>query len=436
MMHRLARMPFVNRATTVVASLAAMLLAPGAIAQRPLDTGQPQWTIEELRAFLDAADLTDTPEAQVLLDLHASLAAAHRRAMDEFRQRNAAISERQREWHRDNPGNHDPWRDFGIDFGWNDSWTEYRESYRAGERQFLADVESVVGESRRETWLAWRRDVDRRHLLQRVADGWRRQEGFRSLMNLTDLIDSIDLDAPARRSLLDVEHAYAREMEAATSNWHDWETRFHHDIIANTVFRFEEGTPTADAKRGELRRAAAEQDARLARIVDVNDRTIALIRGRLAPDAAIRFQDAVDAFRHPSVFLPCPVELAMKAMETWDSATDAQHAAGWDVWTTYDAEHRALRRRIVMAFDEWESPQWVAQRRAAWVESFATALPGAFNEDTSNHPARPHLRRSLELAREATIRLLDSLGGDEGIAAAPLALRIALHWWEEEPAVR
>jgi hypothetical protein len=423
-------------AVALVAALAGMWLASPANAQGPIDSGQPQWTADELRAFLDAARMTDTPEARVILDLYASLTAEHRAARKKFFEANQRANLLQSEWYRENPGGGDPWRDHGLDFGRNDLWIAFRDDYHERERRFLADVDAIIGEAQRDVWLDWRRDMDRRHTLAYVADAWRRQEGFRSLMNLTDLVDSLDLDAASRAGIADVESAYEEEMGAAISDWHEWQTVFHRGMLSNTVFRFEEGTPAAEAKRAAMKRFAFELDARLARIVDVNDRAIPRIRARLAPDASMAFQDAVDGFRHPSLALPCPVELAMRELRAWPDASEAKRAAADVAWSAYEPQRRDLRRRIVAAHDEWETPQRLAAQRAAWVESFGGSQPGIFREDVSNHPARPLLRRSLELARDGASELLAALGGPDAIAHAPLALRMALRWWDDNPADR
>lgn len=414
---------------------ATLASAVSAIAQdmRPIDSGLPRWTSEELEQFITAADLADTPTADQVRAAHAALAAGHTRGRAEMRESYRLMSERRMQWHRDNPNGPDPMQEFGEDFGNAEIYWTWVEGFEQREAQFLTEVGSALEGDAATVFTRWKHDLNRKHTLAHVRDGWAYLSGSRSLMNLSEILDSIGLSEEARRELSDAEEAYAQAMHAAIDGFYCWEVEQGRTWRTNYIPRRERGTPVAERKRAALVDLFHEQGARIRRIATVNEQHIAILRARLPDREAIAFQDAVDRARHPVVFRPCPVEIAITRLRELRGITPEQLAAAEQAWDDYAARRDALRRRIVLAFDRWESPERMARREARRIEQTITeeALPP--EPDAADHPAIPLMQRSMDLAKQGAMDLATALGGAEAVARLPLDIRLALHWFETDP---
>jgi hypothetical protein len=388
-------------------------------------------TREDLEEFITEVAIHEE-ESTFIRSLYADLTNELKEGHQEYRNAVQRAGEAEQRWRRDHPESRNALADTGEDFGRAAAYYNWQRTYDALEARFLDDVEAVLSGAARDLWKVRRIDLHRRNLFRDMRSGTSWNSGRRSNMDLIAVVHDLQLSPEVMASLSELLEHYRAQMHEMIHDWRERSIDHTERMMAAFVPANLRGTPEGDARAARWNEIWDEWFTMGDAICDVNDEFIARFQAALPEADRTRFEEEISRLWFPSVFIPCPIELAIELLRQAPVGDDSR-AAAESIWSDYREQRDQLRKRIVTISGQFETSQRMSdlqrQYRDMQDEYSRTGIWSNYDMP-DDHPANPLFMESRRLAERAA-RNLRALFTDSEFAQLPLSVQLALEWWKE-----
>jgi len=312
-----------------------------------------------------------------------------------------------------------PWLDYGNDFGEHAAHFRSNDVRRRLERQFDADVLSLLNPPEADRWEEHCIALRRERVLPQVGQYWK----ARSSMDLLPLLASLPLSASEREALAAPRRAYVDELNKALEQIEERYGEIFWRMLTNSTARLKPAT----ARMQKQSEQAHRDWATLGRTIpDINERAVRTFAADLENENRERLMTAFNRAKYPILYVPTMVEWALDELQSPQCSaflTAEQTDELGVLRNRYLQAQAELQQRTVVALDDWERPEQVTKRgqlRDRYVEEHGDSAP--FDGDD---PIAPLVQARYDLVK-ATASAVRTLLGDSLLNQAPLSVQIYL----------
>lgn len=366
-------------------------------------TLEPITSREELTECLISLDVKDTDVLWILYD-NMALSITKEAATFEETMINGKDDDRLTIWKRAK--------------SWNDT--------RLGmQLQFEEDVALNLDKKQQDIWLK----LTRRFRRERVIPEMAFHVNHVVLLDLIDVLDSLDLNDDEQVDLKTVSNSYEESLDLLLIAW---EKQFG-EIYAE-LFRLQ---PLIKAKDKKAKEANKQIMARLYKLAtdvrELNNSIDVEMASFMEPDHMQEFQNIVTSKDFPGLFVASPVDLAAKRLKSFKGITDEQHGLIQAIYADYKLKRITDRQKMIVDIRHWNSQKQTARRFARLDEFLKIGMTRneAIMVFAREHVVIPHLKR-LRTHEQQTCQTIRKLFSPEQFNKLPADVRLYLSLWNQQ----
>lgn len=305
------------------------------------------------------------------------------------------------------------------------SWQRIRlwhDTRRELQQQFEDDVALILDDRQQTLWTSFTRRLRRQRVLPEM-DSFQAQI---TLVDLLEVLDTLDLSASEYADLQEVAQRYEESLDPMLIGW-----EHQYDDIVTEMWQLRPRVLTGDNKALQAFQRQHEQlDGLVSNVKELNKNFVSAMASSMEPDQQSHFLTIVTRRDYPELFRQSPVDLAAQRLGSFDELADDQRGAIYLLYNDYKIQRNALRQQMISALERFSSHKQI-DRRAARLRDLhrnENDLDDALQQIARDHPSIPYLRRLRNLERQ-TCAAIRRMFSPEEFNELPSEVRLSLSWW-------
>lgn len=291
--------------------------------------------------------------------------------------------------------------------------------------QFEDDVALSLDETQREIWTSFTRDLRRQRVLIEMGS----TDPELVLLDLLEVLDTLDLNAPERDDLKDTCKMYEEIIDLLLVAW---EQQFGE--IYSELFRLQPLIKAKDKKAKEAYNLQKDQLSKLSfDVKELNNSIETEMASFMEPDNKKKFLKIVTVRDFPELFTQSPSDLAVKRLESFDELTDEQRGVIHLLYNDYNMQRSALRQQMISALRQFRSQKHLDRLNAKFRELKQNGedVQAYYAEYLAKEYPNNKLRRMRSLERQ-TCQKMRNVFSVEQFNKLPAEVRLYLSLWKKK----